>query len=219
MDVLYRALFSIAGVAIISYLINTIIRLLFDLSAHSQRLKTIIGFCVASAGIFISITFYNELREIPKDPEQISIENLADRMSTKDHLWVSIPDGQWDCQNMAFDGRDTFAALLNKAETVVVVVSFDAEKTCRELRGFQPSGRLAKPVGRQFIYISNYIDFSKYDLATPVLNLCAYCGRLNSQLGIGAGIFFTLFGLFFDIRHRVGMHTTGHRPRPQDLMN
>jgi len=219
MDVLYRALFSIAGVAIFSYLISIILPLLFKLSSHSQRLKTIIGFCVAAVGIFISITFYNELREIPKDPEQISIENLADRMSTKDHLWVSIPDGHWDCQNMAFTGNDIFATLLNKEQTVLVVVSFDEEKTCRELRGFQPSGRLAKPVDRQFIYISNYIDFSKYDLAAPILNLCAYCGRLNSQLGIGAGVFFTLFGLFFDIRHRVEMHTAGHRPRPQDLMN
>lgn len=219
MDVLYRALFSIAGVAIFSFLINIIIRLLFDLSVHSQRLKTILGFCIASAGIFISITFYNELREIPQDPQQISIENLADRMSAQNHLWVSIPDGQWDCQNMAFDGSDTFAALLNKEQTVLVVVSFDVEKTCRELRGVQPSGRLAKPVDRQFIYMSNYIDFSKYDLAAPVLNLCAYCGRLNSQMGIGAGIFFTLFGLFFDIRHRVETHTAGHRPRPQDLMS
>lgn len=198
MDILYKALFSITGVAIFSTVIQITLRLLFDFSSYSRPLAKIVGFAIASFGAFIFLTFYEELRDIPTHLEPISIENITAEMSTKDHLWASIPDGKWDCNNLAYNGRNTFAVLLNKEETLIIVADFDEEKTCQELHGFQPSGRLAKFVRREFTYTSNYIDFSNYGPTESILSLCAYCGRQNSQLGVGAGIVFTLFGLFYE---------------------
>ncbi len=198
MDILYKALFSIAGVAVLSFLIPIVLRLIFEFSYHSKPLAKIIGFVLASIGAFFSLTYYNELRDIPVHPEQVSIENITGEMSTKDHAWVSILDGKWDCNNVAYNGRNTYAALSNKAETLIIVANFDEEKTCQELQGFQPAGRLDEFARREFTYTANYIDFSRYGPNASLLSLCTYCGRQNSQLGIAMGIALALFGLFYD---------------------
>jgi len=223
MDIIYKAIFSVTGVAVLSFLIQIGLRQIFDFSSYSKPLAKIIGFSIASIGAFIFITFYNELRQIPVHPDQISIENITTELSTKRHLWVSIPDGKWDCNNMAFDGRNTFAVLLSKSETVIVVASFDENKTCQELHELQPSGKLSKFVRREFAYTSNHINLSKYGPTAAMLSLCAYCGRQNSEMGVAMGIFFSVFGLFYD---KLAMWNPSHNrntaalpPQPRDSMS
>jgi hypothetical protein len=199
MDIVYRALLSITGVAILSFLLHIVFHAIVHRSFYSKPLAKTVGFTVASVGVFIVITCYSALRQTPAIPEQLSIEKIPAGLSSKDHLWVTVLDGRWDCENIAIhDDNDTFAALVNSDETVVIVASFDEKMTCPELQGVQPSGRLAEFVHREFIYTSNFIDFSKYGPETVSLSLCAYCGRQNTQVGIVAGIIFTILGLFYD---------------------
>jgi len=197
MDTIYKIMFSIIGVVILSILIHIVFHVIVHKSFHSKPVARIFGFFVAVVGAFMFITFYNELREIPATPKQLSIEEIPLAISKKDHLWVSIRDGKWDCNNIAHNETDTFAVLLNKDETLVIVANFDKKVTCEELTGTQPTGRLDEFVDREVLYTSKYINFSNYEHMISFLSLCAYCGRENSQLGIIMGIFFALLGLFY----------------------
>ena len=198
MDTIYKIIVSIVGVAILSILIHILLHVIVHRSFQSKPVARVFGFSVAVIGAFIFITFYSELQEIPVTPEQLSIEEIPLEISKRDYLWVSIRDGKWDCNNIAQTETDTFAVLLNKDETLVIVANFDKKVTCEELTGFHPTGRLDKFVDREFVYTSNYINFSNYEQMTSFLSLCAYCGRDNSQLGVLMGIFFALLGLFYD---------------------
>ena len=223
MEVLYKALFSIVGVGIASFLLHVALHALVDQSMHSKPVARVIGLVIASFGAFLALTMYEQLREIPKQPQAISIDQIVDEMSYRDHLWVSIVDGKWDCQNMAYTGKDTFAVLSNQTETLVIVASFDEKITCEDLIEKRPTGRLSKFVQRQFIYISNFIDFSRYESNTIFLSLCTYCGRSNSQIGLVVGIVFLVLGLLYDkvtiSRTRNSTYTTARRPQLRDLMN
>jgi len=223
MDILYRAMFSVVGVAIAAIVIHFVFHLIFHVSLHSRRVARIVGIFVASLGAFFFLTKYNELQEIPKEPESISMDQVAEGMAGTDHLWVAIHDGEWDCNNMAYDGTNTFAVLSGNDSTLIVVASFNTKLTCDELREMQPTGRLARFVNREFLYISNHIDFSRYTETTSFLILCIYCGRKNSQLGVVMGIFFMVGGLFYDkvsiIRQPPQTHTTTPLPPPKDSTN
>jgi hypothetical protein len=223
MDILYKAMFSIAGVAIASIVIHFVFHEVFHRSLHSKPVARIIGIIVASLGIFIFITFYSELQEIPIEPERMSIENINPEILHQDRLWVRIRDGTWDCNNMAYSESNTYAVLLNKDETFFIVASFDEEKTCEELGRTEPAGSLSKFVDREFLYTSNFVNFSKYGANVSFLHLCAYCGRENSKLGAVMGIVFMVLGLFYD---KVTITMPGNKantatrpPQPKDLMN
>lgn len=223
MDILYKAMFSIAGVAIASIVIHFVFHVIFHSSLHSKPVARIIGIAVASLGTFLLITFYGELQDIPAEPERVSIETIHPEMLHQDRLWVRVSDGTWDCNNMASNSDNTYAVLLNKDETFFIVASFDEQITCEELRDVEPVGSLSNFVDRQFIYVSNYIDFSKYGEAVSFLHMCAYCGRGNSRLGVGMGIVFIVLGLFYDkvttLLPGNKTNTTTRLPQPKDLMN
>jgi hypothetical protein len=188
-DIIYSILYSAAGIAIMPFLIHYVLHLSFKNRFFAKLIGTLLSFMFLSA----AYTSWKELRSIPDHPEEISITEASQRLSSEDHLWVSLTGGEWDCSSLTKAGEtNTVIVYRGKEQNETVVVTYDRKITCKQMADLQPVGRLDKIEKGRRAFLSNFLDFSKYGSPSVIFEICTYCGKFNSRLGV---VFGTIIGL------------------------
>jgi hypothetical protein len=193
-DILYSILYSAAAIAITPFLIHYVLHLSFKNRFFAKLIGTLLSVMFLS----VAYTSWKELRSIPDRPEEISITDAAQRLSRESHLWVSLTGGEWDCPSLTKAGEtDTVVVYRGKEQNEIVVVTYDRRITCKQIADLQPVGRLDKIEKGRRAFLSNFLDFSKYGSPSVIFEICTYCGKFNSQLGVVLGTIMGLLTVLF----------------------
>lgn len=152
---------------------------------------------IASYGMYI--TWY-DLQKFPATSANISLTTAATQ-ATKEGIWVTLKDAQWDCQNIIKTGIGgkhsyTYVTLTNEDKTVVAVASrLSGHWSCEQIIALTPSGMLYPSCVDCFGEIGKQINFEKYEKATTFLRLCTFCGPQNETVFFGCNVVMLLVGL------------------------
>jgi hypothetical protein len=163
--------------------------------------------CALVFGLIFAIPFtafaifnWSHVQTLPERPESIPLSQIASKLESQSRIWVVIPSVEWDCDNVVHEhvarSYNTEAIFTNPEHTIMGVATFSGRKTCEEIAQTELSGEvyfmnsasLAKLPERGF-------DLAQHKGANTFVNVCTYCGRYNSLLGIWVCGILALAGL------------------------
>ena len=137
---------------------------------------------------------------MPEKPEPLSLQQAATRTNAGENLWVTLDKVKWDCQNMAvsqtLNSVRTDILFTDDSGSVLGDAQFSDKQICSELPASNVSGKLYQ------MYDSTYnllpkkgFNLDAYKGATARMELCTFCGRSNSMLGVYFCMAMIVFGL------------------------
>jgi hypothetical protein len=162
----------------------------------------VFGLIMLGVGLFVSISSWNELQNLPAQPKLIEITQAQDAYKSKsdEPLWVSLQNSKWDCETIkAIGGRNQETEIIatDFDQRIIVLVDFSDKLTCNEIIQNNPTGYLTQMSERRYKIFAESGEFnlSKYPKAEQFFDLCAYCGRGNAGIGVVLGVFLSIGGL------------------------
>ncbi len=143
----------------------------------------------------LAIASLRDVNRMPSSPQSVSISDATALAASANgqQLWVRIEDALLDCDTLIYRrvGSNTRTDILVTDEpmTDVVVAEFSGRLTCEQLLQRDLSGMLSKMSDRRYQQFRklNEFDLADYPSDAAFMDLCAYCGRSNSQLGVVVG--------------------------------
>lgn len=160
----------------------------------------IFGLPLAILFTCLAIFSWSNVQTLPERSETVPLSQIASKLESESRIWVVIPSVEWDCDNVIHDyvarSYNTEAIFTNPEHTIMGVATFSGRKTCEEIVQTELSGEvyfmnsafLAKLPERGF-------DLAQHKGANTFVNVCTYCGRYNSLLGIWVCGILALTGL------------------------
>jgi hypothetical protein len=162
----------------------------------------VFGLIMLGMGLFVSISSWNELQNLPDQPKLIDITKAQEAYKAKsdEPLWVSLQNSKWDCETIKSTGgknQETEIIATDFDQRIIVLVDFSDKLTCDEVILNNPTGYLTQMSERRYKTFAGSGDFNltKYPRADQFFDLCAYCGRGNSGIGVVLGVFLSIGGL------------------------
>ena len=173
--------------------------LLWRILITSPRLALWLGLAVAVAGVWISISYWQELRRMPSEPERVSLSQIS-ALGPGEERWVEITDARWDCQNLVHYevARDTWtnAVFTDETQSIVGVATSSDQITCGELEQQLASGVVSRMGDADYTRLSRRgLNLAAYQETRTFLMLNTAGGRGNSRAGITVGVMFAVLGL------------------------
>ena len=162
----------------------------------------VFGLLMLGMGLFVSVSSWNELQNLPAQPKSIDITQAQEayKSKTDEPLWVSLQNSRWDCESIkSTRGRNQETEIIatDSNQHIIVLVDFSDYLTCEEIIQNSPIGYLTQMSERRYNIFAESGEFnlSKYPRADQYFDLCAYCGRGNSGIGVVLGAFLSVGGL------------------------
>ncbi len=148
-----------------------------------------IALAIAGACGVFSVWGLKMIDNTAENAEPLSIEAAAARAATGDSIWVRLVGASWDCETRhlvhdAGDGHDTEILLADRTQTIVVLVDFNRELSCHEIRQRPAIGLLSAMSSRHTGRAEILYHFPN---ATTFLSLCTGCGR-SVVFPLGSGL-------------------------------
>ena len=134
----------------------------------------------------------------------------AAEVASDESTYVSLEDGQWDCDTITYVRRrsasgnagakttavtEIFLTDGKTTPSVVVFATLSGRWDCGDLDGLTSTGYLTLMGDDQQQELTNEVRLAKFFRADTVLALCGYCGTENSLIGLIFGIVITLAGI------------------------
>lgn len=139
---------------------------------------------------------WNEYRAFDESPRQVDLLGAV-HAADNGKQWVSVSNAPWQCNGELTRVPGGFAFLPAIAsDGSVVVARFDHAIDCKAL------------LGAPFVGVIEPMDFQRIsdlraaglalpeDVALRTLDVCSFCGRPNSRLGVIVCAVFVLLGMF-----------------------
>jgi hypothetical protein len=171
---------------------NAIAMALTQFFIHNPKRVWLVSlFGIIVSGVF-GYTSYREIQRLPLQPEHLSLEDVVEKLNYNSNPWVTIEPVQWDCQNIRMDYKDfgttvslTYISFTNQDQSIVGMAYYSEKKTCEEVMSKGPTGTVTWMNAKaKAFYTKKGVNFTKYSHATAYVDLCSYCGRGNSELGL-----------------------------------
>jgi len=162
----------------------------------------IFGLLMFGAGLFVSISNWRQLQNLPAQPTLIDITQAHEVYQSKTDapLWVSLQNSKWDCDSLRSNsGKDEETEIIatDSNQSIIVLVNYSDSLTCEEIVQNNPIGYLTEMTERRIkiFTTSGKFNLSKYPEVDQYFDLCAYCGPTNSGIGVVIGAFVSVGGL------------------------
>lgn len=166
-----------------------------------MRFPTLAGlFGLGVTGLFgvLGWSSWQNLQKFGDEPTPIALAAASETISAE-RQWVTVADAKWDCASVVpFGvGSDTRveAIFTDETGTILVVALLSKAVPCAELMASPPTGEIYRMSEGRQAYLLRQGRFAKHPKATAYLELCAFCGPANSQMGVILGLIFGPLGL------------------------
>lgn len=163
-----------------------------DFLIEHPRFTAVVSLIAAMACGLWSVSLAIETASQPNEPARLSISDAANKAYKKPgtQIWVLIDGGEWDCdtiQHSTLGDQDvTDVFLTDRTHSIVIIADFLKNYTCDEIKQQPASGYLYTMNDLRFSHVQ--VDYktqlARYGLAARPLELCTYCDRGNSSLGV-----------------------------------
>jgi hypothetical protein len=138
----------------------------------------------------LAIFSYHETQRLPSTPIPVSVAEAAVLAPTgyDDRPWIEITDGVFDCESLRYKsvGGDNRTQIIvtDQARTIAIIAEYSTELTCQQVSENNATGLLSRMNERRYnrFLELNEFDLTGYEKTEVFMDLCAFCGRRNSQL-------------------------------------
>jgi hypothetical protein len=174
------------------------------LFARYPVLGGVFGLVIAVAFGFLGVSSWFDLQKMPDQPVAMTLEQAVSATgNTEEDIWVSLEKVNWDCRNVVYsdlgdNSMRTEVIFTNDDRSIFGVALFSDSKrmNCEDLSDVNVTGTLSR-MGDGFYerMPARGFDLDNYRNVTTRLNLCNFCGRGNSSLGVLCGAVMVPLGL------------------------
>ena len=167
-----------------------------DRETFGKLVALVLGAALVVGFGYLGVDAWRDYRSFQDAPRTISIRAAVDA-STSSRQWVSLSDGAWRCDELLSHVPGGAAFVPATADDgSIVVARFDHSIDC-------PSVTHAPMIGvLETMDADRARDLRSAGLDLPAgarlrtFDVCAFCGRSNSRLGVVVCAFFVLVGIF-----------------------
>ncbi len=171
---------------------------LIELFAAFPRLAGLFGLGIAILFGIGGVATWIELQQMPEQPVQMSLADVPAALVSQNKVWTELSEITWDCSNSVYDKSvdRTQVVFTDQGRSIFGVATFSDKLTCSDVQGKPAKGIVSRMDDSFYTRLPGRgFDLSAYAGATTKLELCDFCGRGNSILGIVLCAIFVPLGL------------------------
>jgi hypothetical protein len=173
----------------------------------NKRTLFITGGVMLVFGIYLLAFLLPDVLQTASGSENMTLVRAAE-VATDVSAYVSIEDGEWDCDTIVYIRRrassggssttastEIFLTDSKRTPKIVIFATMSGRMACGDFDGLNPTGYLTRMSSDQQQELTNEVRLARFFNAETVLALCGYCGTENSLIGLIFGIVITLGGI------------------------
>jgi hypothetical protein len=160
-------------------------------------------------GLYLLAFLVPDVLSTLSGPKNMSLDRAAE-VASDESIYVSLEDGQWDCDTITHVRRrspsssggtktttetEIFLTDGKTTPTIVVFTTLSGRWECDDLNESTSTGYLTVMSDDQQQELTNEVRLAKFFRADTALALCGYCGTENSLIGLIFGVVITLGGI------------------------